>query len=258
MAGLMVPICPLCNRVIPPDDFNVSKDLVFCRACNESYSFADLIREAELEASVNVQRPPVGTWYKTEASETVVGGSSRSIPIALGALAIALFWNGIVSLFICCAISGTLHLMGVAAPPWLIEPKMNGHLMKSGEVVFLWLFLTPFILIGAGFIFTVFMKLAGKVEVRVGRDRGTIFSGIGPIGRNRKFDPRQVAAVKIAETYRQGRRGGTMQRNIEISFRGDQRPVKFGDMLCGDRQNFVAGALSRLLNGRSSALTESR
>ncbi|CAN5765433.1 hypothetical protein BH09VER1_BH09VER1_51130 [soil metagenome] len=161
--SVMVPICPLCNRVILADDFNVAKDLAFCRGCNASYSFADLTRSAELEAGINVQSPPTGTWYRNEASEVIFGGSFRSLPAALGTLAVALFWNGIVSVFVCGAISGTLHLMGVATPAWFFEPKVNGHIMRRWDVIGMWLFLTPFILVGLGMLCALLMRIFGKV-----------------------------------------------------------------------------------------------
>lgn len=236
-------MCPLCHRVIPGDDYNVAKDLAFCRACNESFSFADLMQGAELEAGLNLKQPPRGAWYRSDAMETVIGASLHSIPLALGSLAIALFWNGITSVFVCIAFSGTMRLAHIPLPEWFFSPKMNGHLMSLGEVLFLWLFLTPFILIGLAMISAVFLRICGKTELRVARDAGSIYTGLGPLGWSRKFDPRQVEAVRLVASRSND---SATRESIEISFR-NRSPMKFGSMLFGERRKFVAGAATRML-----------
>lgn len=81
-----------------------------------------------------------------------IGATHRSIGSAIGLLLFALFWNGIVSVFVLFAIAGTLKQFNIGLPEWFPAPNMNGEPMSLGMVLFLWIFLTPFIAIGLGMI----------------------------------------------------------------------------------------------------------
>ncbi|CAN5765648.1 hypothetical protein BH09VER1_BH09VER1_51140 [soil metagenome] len=78
---------------------------------------------------------------------------------------------------------------------------------------------------------------------------------MGTIGWRRKFDPRQAEAVRVVDS-RSGE--DATKPFIELSFLGDKRSMKFGGMLWGDRQKFVAGALSRVIRGGQGSLSERR
>ena len=121
------PACPKCGREIPSDDVNVSRDLAYCRACNLAHQLSTLAQAAQLDANVNVQDPPKGAWYREAASGVNVGATHRSFGAALGALAISLFWNGIVSIFVLLAISATLHNLDIPAPEWFPAPESDGE-----------------------------------------------------------------------------------------------------------------------------------
>lgn len=244
----MIPICPRCQRPIPDGDFHVAKDLAYCRACQESFSFADLMEEAELEVGLDVRHPPEGAWYRSEGADTVAGVSLRSLSRAGGALAIALFWNGIVSVFVCIALSGTLHLLGVPLPVWFPAPTSEKGAPGLGMLCFLWLFLTPFIVVGLTMIWGVLAHLVGKVEVRVGKTEGTIFTGLGPLGWKRRFDPRQVESVKLVNEQS---RKGQSQTCIQMALWSGKN-IKIGGLLWGERQKFLAAVLGRMVRRRET------
>lgn len=127
----------------------------------------------------------------------MIGASHRSLGSALGLLAAGLFWNGIVSIFVLVALSGTFHLLDVRVPEWFPAPITNDAPMGTGMVVFLWIFLTPFIVIGMGMILGFLSSLAGKTEARLEGNCGTVFTGIGFLGWTRRFDPGNVQRVTI-------------------------------------------------------------
>ena len=63
--------------------------------------------------------------------------------------------------------------------------------------IFLWLVLSPFILIGMGMITAFLLSLGGRTEVRIEQNQGTVFTGISLIGRRRRFSVSKVSDVRL-------------------------------------------------------------
>src|SRR5206468_217808 len=124
-------------------------------------------------------------WHRTDGVELVIGATTRSVGAAVATLAFALFWNGIVSIFLLVVIAATLTHLGFNVPEWFPGPHMDG--MGVGLTLFLWIFLTPFILIGLTMIGAFLMAIGGRTELRIHGENGTVFSGIGPLGLRRRF-----------------------------------------------------------------------
>lgn len=243
MRVMPTPICAKCRRVIPGDDINVAKDVAYCRECNLSYRLSDLTLNDDASANLDLHRPPAGAWYRSDGGGTVIGATNRSLGMAFGALFFALFWNGIVSVFVVLAIAGTLQNLHVPQPAWFPAPKMNGGNMGWGMVLFLWLFLTPFICIGLLVAATCLSSLFGRTEVKIENTRGTAFIGIGALGWKRRFDASQVRDVRINQTRNnQGR--DTFAILIETR---EGKQLKLGSMLSNERRQFVLGALRKAL-----------
>jgi hypothetical protein len=150
--GMRTPTCSNCGKTIPPDDVNVARDVAFCRACNLAYPLSSLASGLALDAKVDLHQPPPGCWHRRTGMGSLAGASHRSLGMALPLLGVALFWNGIVSVFVLLAVSSTLHLLNVPMPEWFPAPRMNDEAMGTGMTIFLWIFLTPFIVIGLGMI----------------------------------------------------------------------------------------------------------
>ena len=236
------PTCTKCRRMIPSDDINVAKNVAYCRDCNISYRLSDLTFN-DAGVNLDLQNPPEGAWYRADGSGIVIGATNRSVGAALGMLFVALFWNGIVSLFAVFALSSTLHLLHIPLPGWFPAPKMNDNNMGAGMTVFLWLFLTPFILIGLTMIGTCLSSLFGRTEARIENARGTLFTGIGAIGWKRNFDTSEVGDVRIHQTRsNEGRESFT----ILVEMR-EGKQYKLGSLLTPERREFVMGALRRTL-----------
>lgn len=240
---MQTPTCTRCRRAIPAEDINVANDVAYCRACNLSYQLSDLTSGLEADFDFDPNRPTQGAWYQTDGMTTKIGATQRSLGTAAGALFICLFWNGIVSVFVLVALAGTLSHLGITLPDWFPAPEMNKSPMGVGMTLFLWIFLTPFIVIGAGMILAFLSALAGWVEVRLGADSGALFRGIGPVGITRHFQPALVKKVRLEETEWTPRRGPTRSKTHIIIEMEQGKPLKFGSDLTTERRSFVMAAL---------------
>lgn len=245
---MVTPNCPKCRRVIAAADVNPAADVAFCRACNLAHKLSELVCREELDSGIDLTRPPQGVWYQSNGVGTLVGATHRSVGGAVGALAISLFWNGIVSVFVLLALSSTLHLLHVPVPDWFPAPKMNGSGMGVGITIFLWLFLTPFIVIGLAMIGAFFSALGGRTEVLIHSSEGVLFRGIGSIGWKKRFNPQAVKDVRIDE--RQWRDSdGDRQRKTDIVMElHDGKLIKLGSSLTAERRKFLAAALRKALS----------
>ncbi|MCL1920710.1 MAG: hypothetical protein FWG50_06480, partial [Kiritimatiellaeota bacterium] len=145
---------------------------------------------------LNIDRPPRGIRME----QTPDGGTVVNVRM-FGAqsfvmLAPALFWNGLVSVFVCAAIDLTAKNFGWTMPDWFLFKMDEGG---KGEAPvpwwFLWLFLAPFISIGIAFMWNAFFGFFGKCVIRLSYDEGSVFSGIGILGRTRRFAPKSVKSV---------------------------------------------------------------
>lgn len=243
---MSAPTCPRCGRTVGEEDFHVAKDVAYCRSCEETFSFADLVRRQELVEGFDISRPPRGVNCDVSPVGLVMKVSHRSLGAAVGLGAMALFWNGITSIFVLLALSSTLHHLGVNVPEWFPAPKMDGKEMSTGMTLFLWIFLLPFIGIGAGMIAGVLMALAGKTVVSLNNGQGSIFTGIGMVGWNKRFTPSSVSDVSIDEKVANTKNRSTIKREILI-WEEDGREVRFGSQLPEERRKFIAAALVSLL-----------
>lgn len=235
-----IPICTKCRRVIPSEDINVAKDVAYCRQCNISNRLSDLTFGNESNPEVNLHNPPPGAWYRTDGGSMVVGATNRSLGAAFAVLFVTLFWNGILSVFLTQAIAGTLHNFHIPIPAWF--PKMDGSQTGPGETLFLWLFLTPFIMVGLIAVVLCFSTLFGRTEVKIANTRGTVFIGIITLGWHRRFDPSQVRDVRMNVVRNEGRETIT----ILIETRAGKQ-IKFGSHITNERRQFIFGALRKTL-----------
>ncbi len=239
---MVTPVCSKCKRAIPAEDVNVASDIAFCRPCNLSHRLSELTLGLALDASVDVNNPPAGAWFRNDGTEAVIGATHRSLGGALGLLFFALFWNGIVSVFVVLVVASTLRHLGISVPGWFPAPNMHDNSMSVGMTVFLWLFLTPFIAIGLAMIAAFLSCIGGRTEVRIQNENATVFSGIGSIGRRRRFEVSQVKTVRIDDHHWRDSDGDRRSKtNIVIETHAG-KPIKFGSMLSAERRKFVASA----------------
>ncbi|CAM2931439.1 hypothetical protein [Rariglobus hedericola] len=237
-----LPSCPLCKRTIPAEDFNVSTDLAYCRSCNQAHSLIALMENARLDALL--EEPVPGTWkHQNMQGDVVLGASHRSLKMAAGLLAVALFWNGIVSVFVAIATASTLKLSGITLPDSFPEFKNEGGPMGWGFTIFLWCFLTPFIAVGTWMIISFLMSLAGKTVVTIGSGKGKIFTGVGPFGRTKRFNPADVKSISVrAKFVADSDGGGHQDEKIYIELHNGEE-LTFGGSLPKKRKYQLAARL---------------
>jgi hypothetical protein len=246
---MVIPTCSKCGKAIPSEDVNVANDVAYCRACNVSHQLSALTQGTELATTVDLNQPPAGAWYTNDGTGSVIGATHRSLGTAIGALAFGLFWNGIVSVFVLVALAGTLRHLGITLPHWFPAPNMNGSPMSVGMTIFLWIFLTPFIVIGLVMIGVFVSCLAGRTEVRIRNAEGVVFAGIGSLGYRRRFDASAVKDVRIDDKQWRDSDGGRQHKTYIIIETRECKLVKFGSMLTEERRKFLAGAVRKVLWG---------
>ena len=140
---------------------------------------------------LRLDHPPRGIkMERTHDGATVIKVRMFSL-LAFGDLAAALFCNFIVSTFVCHAISVTAARFGYDAQ------LMSGDWNDGSKPPwwFLWLILTPFIVIGFWLIYRTVFSFFGKVEVLLGPGEGSVFKGFGRFGRTQRFFPQAVKSV---------------------------------------------------------------
>src|SRR5512140_2333612 len=234
----ITPSCPECGKMIPAEDVNVAKDVAFCRACNQAHSLSALAHGTAIQPGVDTAHPPAGAWYTSNGMGTIIGATHRSCGAAGGTLFITVFWNGIVSVFVCLAIAGTLRNLDLPMPSWFPAPHMNGAPMSWLMTLFLWLFLTPFIAVGLAMLGAFLSAIGGRTEVRIRNREGIVFTGIGPLGLRKRFDAGEVDAVRIEEEP-YTTRSGTSRNRVRIVLQPRQgKLIKFGASLNEERRQF--------------------
>ncbi|NJM56065.1 MAG: hypothetical protein HC841_09390 [Verrucomicrobiae bacterium] len=242
---MTTPVCSNCRLDIPAAEVNVANDVAFCRRCNLAYKLSELIAGNALIANVDLTRPPAGAWCRITGSGAVVGATHRSLGTAMGLLFFALFWNGIVSVFVLLVTSATLHHLSVPVPDWFPAPKMKSGDMSVGMTMFLWIFLTPFIVIGVGMIGAFLSAIAGRTEVEIHEMHSVLFTGIGPLGWRRRFPTETAKDVRIDNRLWNDSDGNHRSNSTIFIELSDGKTIKLGSMLSEDRRKFVAAALRK-------------
>jgi len=208
-------LCPKCRSEIPLEDVNVATDIALCRQCGQTWSYADLVEENQVE-DFNSISPPRGTWFQeTPPRRFEVGISTRS-PIALFLVPFMAVWSG--------GSLGGIYGSQIA----------KGH-FNLGMSLFGIPFLLGTLFLGS----TALMAVCGKVTVSVDGDDGVIFTGVGPFGWRRRFNWRKVSSIR--RTEKSGNRGSVSQ---QITFEGE-RQLNFASGAKSERLNFMLAMLRK-------------
>jgi hypothetical protein len=171
----------------------------------------------------------------------MVHASLRSVSGFFGALFVALFWNGIVSIFVLIALAGLYANLVGPLPKWFPAPELEPS-MPLGMTLFLCLFLTPFVAVGSVLAGALLLNAAGKIEVSIADDEASVRTGVGFLVWRRRFDPAKVRGVSLGVTSWQT--NGQPSQVIVIEA---DRTVKFGSLLQEERREWVQAILHQLL-----------
>lgn len=185
---------------------------------------------------LRIDWPPRGIKMGQAFEGTTVIKMRMFSRTSFAVLGVTLFWNGIVSLFVCAAIIMTAEKFGWTLPDWLFKFEDDG----GGGMPWwgLWLFLTPFIAIGVWFIWTTIFSFLGQCIIRISTSEMSVYTGIGMLGRTRRFAPKSVKSIGRDDEGSHPRIVIEMKNGREIKF-----PF-FGKM----RETWLAFALRKILN----------
>ncbi len=211
--------CSNCNIEIPQDNINIKTDLAHCKNCGEINKISALINIADT-SSFEIETTSKGTWYKKERGSLIIGANCWS-PIAFFLIPFALVWSG-----------GSLG-------------GIYGTQILSGEFdLMMSLFGLPFLIGSIILLSTITMFLFGKTELTLDNDEGKIFTGVGKLGRTKRFKWSDID--KIHETTSNVRVNNS--RNLtKISIKGSKKTT-FGMWLNERKQYYLLMSLKHCLN----------
>lgn len=251
-----------CGARIEMEDINIAEGVALCRRCGRLSRLGDLAGESVVarpagdrgrsDVSLAEERKaialaqgeaPPGCALDDYGDRVVVRASARSLPAAMGLLFFCAFWNGIVGIFLAVLFASIMGHMGITLPAWFPNPGGGSSNMPLGMTVFMGLFLTPFVLIGAVMIGALLVAIAGRVEVRLRGGAGVVYTGVGPFGWKRRFDAYSVVAVRFVESDVEV--NDKKQRAIAIETEG--KTVKFGSGMPDRRRLWLGGVLKTML-----------
>ena len=211
--------CHNCNSEIPPSQINIATDLAHCKGCNVIQKISEA---TQVNETFDLRKNPKGTWFKKINSNELIIGTSTASPIAFFLIPFMLIWSG--------ASLGGLY----------------GSQIISGEFnLILSLFGIPFLL--GTFYFGAFavMSVAGKVEVRITKAGGVIFTGVAGIGFSKKFTWNEISSIKEVENFSRNRNGRASSRSTKIHLEGERR-ISFGSRIPNTRKYYILESLKKI------------
>lgn len=209
--------CSWCGAALPGEDVNLRTGLALCRSCGYAGKADEMMK-----AGPCLERPPCITLDKCSMN------GRRLVYRRLGweGLALLVFaavWDSVMVSFLYNIFSSSLS---------------NIH------AALLLLFLLPFILAGIAVPAIGLNLLFGRMVVEVGRGRGTVFRGMGPVGWSWSFSfsGKETARVVEVESSR-----GTILQLVAVSQPGG-KDFRFG---WGNQDAQVAAYICAWLNQKS-------
>ena len=139
-------LCPTCDNEISPGQINITEGVALCDACGELTRLSQL-NYSGITISEAIESPPEGATISSSHNSLQISITLFSLSGFLGSLAITLFWNGIVSVFLSVAAAGIYYNLIGPVPDWFptmaLEngaPNVNDEPMGPGMTVFMCLF----------------------------------------------------------------------------------------------------------------------
>lgn len=236
-----VALCPVCGSLTRLATL-VATDPDTSAASNKDYANSSRVIGGDL-LDEDWREPPVGCRVSGYRSDVTLNASARSLSGVMSMLFFTLFWNGITSIFVLIMLAGFYTNLGGTIPAWAKNSPLDaGKNMSLGMCFFLLLFLTPFMLVGAGTIIMTLVSMFGDVRISVRGDDASASTGIGQIRWTRKFKASDVSDVSIGQTkWQQNNRPKPL---IVIQASGE---VRFGSSLSQRRMRWLASAAKLML-----------
>lgn len=207
--------CPQCDALILMEDVNPSADLALCRTCGQTHSFEGLV-QAEEFGDVDLRDMPKGIRIVPDPMVDRRIISQRMSPAVFFLVPFTLLWGG-GSMF---GIYGTQFASGS---------------FQIGQS----LFGIPFLIGTIALVSVTLFMLRGRTEIALHRGEGTIFVGLGSIGRPRRFTYDRGTQVLLTKS-------GVSRNNVpqeQVTLRHDGVDVSFGALGMNDAGRQAVAAM---------------
>ncbi len=251
----MANLCPSCQADLPAGSINTAEGVALCPACGELTRLRTVAKSNEDSPSpAPPGPPPPGCRVVDDGVRARLVVSLRSPAGALVMLGVAAFWNGIVSVFVSTIAARWWTRLVGPVPEWMPQPPIRvigveldeSTALGLGMLIFLTLFITPFVVVGLGFIAGVLLSIAGRIEITLGDIRASVFTGVGPVGLTRRFDPRGVRSVRI----KRPRVLTAGQRTEQLVIEAD-RTIRTASTCRDEQRRWLAAELRHRLHGHT-------
>ena len=207
--------CPNCNSEIRNENINIHRDIAQCHSCESIFKVSEQI-DTGVDSTFDIDSPPSGAWIEKYKDEVVIGATTRS-PIAFFLVPFMLVWSG-----------GSLG-------------GIYGTQIITGQFsLFQSLFGIPFLLGSVLFWSIALMAIFGKVELKLDKRGGKVFTVIGMLGITEKFNWANVS--NILENTTNLRFSGS--EGLALSIEGKSR-ISFGRSLKSKRRYYLLNALKQ-------------
>ena len=207
--------CPHCGVTVALDDVDVPRDTAHCRACGETSSLALLCDIAGL-AAVDLTQPPRRVRVRTDPRGSARIECRRVLPAVR-----------IVAPFTLLAGGGAL---------WLIyDRSCAGGVFDIAR----FLLVIPFTIIAVVLLCITVYTLFGRWVITLAPGRGTVFTGVGPLGWRRRFEYDRHSHVSVQPT---DDKVNDEPLTGVVVHAGTKR-LAFGTLLSDEAKRFVAAVV---------------
>lgn len=184
--------------------------------------------------------PPRGCSLIDDGTTIRIRASTRSVVMGVFLTVFTGIWNTVTWAFVAIGV-GSLYSHAVASMS-SAAPSLPGgaKLMPVVFAIGLLIFTIPFVAIGLFTLFAALSSYVGHVEVSLRDGQGEIFTGIGSLGRRKRFDATSVTKVYV-DTVRSD------ESSTHYIVLDMPKKLKFGSMLLKDRREWVVAVLGALL-----------
>ena len=150
---------------------------------------------------VSFEYPPRGVTMERTPGGGVVITSSIFSGLTFFLIVFSLFWNGVASFFVYAVIATTLAHFGAD----ISVPEVQWEGDGPPPLWMMWLFLTPFMLVGWTTAFFALRGIFGKFTLTVGHASASIVTRFGPFGKPKVFHPQSIKRVGRYVAYTSNR-----------------------------------------------------
>jgi len=227
-------VCPKCSQPIPSDGVNVSKGIAYCKPCEEAFTLGTIVQNAP----ARVVQPADTRVVLTSAGDKIAVALPRGGFKGIGCFFtfFSLIWNGVT-----WTIFGA-NLMGL-----LKTQNSSGNMVAQGFDLFVFLFLIPFILIGAGTLAAAFYCIYGEVTLAMDRDNVLFQRQVFGWKWERSYLLSDVTDIRLTEAYKQN---DVPVYGVGIHLSSKKMPLTFGSNLSDEEKNWLLGELYAFWSAR--------